>query len=43
MRIHREGTNILILLFAVLIAINVPVWLFKIGRASGRERVYVLV
>lgn len=28
MRIHREGTNILILLFAVLIAINVPVWLF---------------
>ncbi len=26
--IHREGTNILILLFMVLVAINVPVWLF---------------
>ncbi len=28
MRIHREGTNILILLFIMLVAINVPVWLF---------------
>lgn len=28
MRIHREGTNILILLFVMLAAINVPVWLF---------------
>lgn len=27
-RIHREGTNILILLFLVLAALNVPVWLF---------------
>lgn len=28
MKIHREGTNILILLFLVLGAVNVPVWLF---------------
>lgn len=28
MKIHREGTNILILLFIVLVALNVPVWLF---------------
>lgn len=28
MKIHREGTNILILLFIVLLALNVPVWLF---------------
>lgn len=28
MTIHREGTNILILLFVVLLALNVPVWLF---------------
>lgn len=28
MKIHREGTNILILLFLVLAALNVPVWLF---------------
>lgn len=28
MKIHREGTNILILLFIVLAAVNVPVWLF---------------
>lgn len=28
MKIHREGTNILILLFLVLVALNVPVWLF---------------
>ncbi|MBD5356978.1 MAG: phosphatidylserine decarboxylase family protein [Bacteroides sp.] len=28
MKIHREGTNILILLFIVLGALNVPVWLF---------------
>lgn len=27
-KIHREGTNILILLFIVLGALNVPVWLF---------------
>lgn len=27
-KIHREGTNILILLFLVLAALNVPVWLF---------------
>lgn len=27
-KIHREGTNILILLFIVLAALNVPVWLF---------------
>lgn len=27
-KIHREGTNILILLFVMLVAINVPVWLF---------------
>lgn len=27
-KIHREGTNILILLFIVLTALNVPVWLF---------------
>lgn len=27
-KIHREGTNILILLFIVLAAVNVPVWLF---------------
>lgn len=27
-KIHREGTNILILLAIVLIALNVPVWLF---------------
>lgn len=27
-KIHREGTNILILLFVVLAALNVPVWLF---------------
>ena len=28
MKIHREGTNILILLLLVLAALNVPVWLF---------------
>lgn len=28
MKIHHEGTNILILLFIVLAAVNVPVWLF---------------
>lgn len=28
MKIHHEGTNILILLFIVLAALNVPVWLF---------------
>ena len=28
MKIHREGTNILILLPIVLLAVNVPVWLF---------------
>lgn len=28
MKIHREGTNILILLFLVLGALNVPIWLF---------------
>lgn len=28
MKIHHEGTNILILLFVVLAALNVPVWLF---------------
>lgn len=28
MKIHREGTNILILLFLVVGALNVPVWLF---------------
>lgn len=28
MKIHREGTNILILLIFVLGAVNVPVWLF---------------
>ena len=28
MTIHHEGTNILILLFIVLAALNVPVWLF---------------
>ena len=28
MKIHREGTNILILLLLVLGAVNVPVWLF---------------
>lgn len=28
MTIHREGTNILILLFIVLAALNIPVWLF---------------
>lgn len=28
MKIHREGTNILILLFIVLAVLNVPVWLF---------------
>ena len=28
MKIHREGTNILILLFIVLLAVNIPVWLF---------------
>lgn len=28
MKIHHEGTNILILLFLVLTALNVPVWLF---------------
>ena len=28
MKIHREGTNILILLPIVLLALNVPVWLF---------------
>ncbi|MDE6226621.1 MAG: phosphatidylserine decarboxylase family protein [Muribaculaceae bacterium] len=28
MKIHREGTNILILLFIVLAALNAPVWLF---------------
>lgn len=27
-KIHREGTNILILLFIVLAALNVPVWMF---------------
>lgn len=27
-KIHREGTNILILLFLVLGAVNVPIWLF---------------
>ena len=27
-KIHREGTNILIMLFIVLAALNVPVWLF---------------
>ena len=28
MKIHHEGTNILIMLFIVLAALNVPVWLF---------------
>ena len=28
MKIHREGTNILILLFIVLVMLNIPVWLF---------------
>lgn len=28
MKIHREGNNILILLFLVLGAVNVPIWLF---------------
>lgn len=28
MKIHHEGTNILILLAVVLVAINIPVWLF---------------
>lgn len=28
MKIHREGNNILILLFFVLVALNAPVWLF---------------
>lgn len=28
MKIHREGTNILILLFIVLAVVNIPVWLF---------------
>lgn len=28
MKIHREGTNILILLFIVLLAVNIPAWLF---------------
>ncbi len=28
MKIHREGTNILILLFIVLAVLNIPVWLF---------------
>lgn len=28
MKIHHEGTNILILLFLVLAALNIPVWLF---------------
>ncbi len=28
MKIHHEGTNILILLALVLIALNIPVWLF---------------
>lgn len=28
MKIHHEGTNILILLFIVLLVLNVPVWLF---------------
>ncbi len=28
MKIHREGTNILVLLFIVLVAVNAPVWLF---------------
>lgn len=28
MKIHREGTSILILLFIVLAALNVPIWLF---------------
>lgn len=28
MKIHREGTNILILLLIVLAALNIPVWLF---------------
>ncbi|MDE6271780.1 MAG: phosphatidylserine decarboxylase family protein [Muribaculaceae bacterium] len=28
MKIHHEGTNILILLFIVLLALNIPVWLF---------------
>lgn len=28
MKIHREGTNILILLFLVLLVLNAPVWLF---------------
>ena len=27
-KIHREGTNILILLFLVLGAVNIPIWLF---------------
>ncbi len=28
MKIHHEGTNILVLLFIVLVAVNAPVWLF---------------
>lgn len=28
MKIHHEGTNILILLFIVLLAVNIPAWLF---------------
>lgn len=28
MKIHHEGTNILILLLIVLVALNIPVWLF---------------
>ncbi|MCH5232629.1 MAG: phosphatidylserine decarboxylase family protein [Muribaculaceae bacterium] len=28
MKIHREGTTILLLLFLMLVALNVPIWLF---------------
>lgn len=27
-KIHREGTNIIIMLAVVLVALNIPVWLF---------------
>ena len=27
-KIHREGTNILVILFIILAIINVPIWMF---------------
>ena len=33
-KIHREGTNILIILLAVLLLVNAPLWIWLIDYLS---------